>query len=515
MARAVDEAFDVIVVGGGIVGAGVLLDAATRGLRAVLVERDDIAAGASGRSSRLLDGGLRHLDRLRLRAVREALAERRRLLRLAPHLVRLEPLLDPIYGRPGLDRAIHGARVALYDTLGARHDGGWGGHLTIEQTLDWAPTLHRQGLRGGVIRHDALVDDARYALAVVRTAVGHGALAVTRLRATGVVERGGRVAGIRALDREGGGEVELRAAHVVDATGAWAADPGHPFGRWATVLPARESHLVIPRSRIPIHGAMALHAPGLMASIVPWPDHWIAGLTAAPWPGAPGAASADAAAVDALLTLLNRGLDLRLTRDDLVGTFAGVAPVSRGHRIDRRTDGLVRVLGGSFTTYRGAARRALDAALGAQAARERPSGNVDQPIHGALAPADLKALADRLASDGLDARAARALVARHGSEAAAVVELGRSGGWLGRLSDESDHLEAEVVHAVRSELARSVDDVLARRMRLAMELRDRGAAIAPRVAELIGAELGWDASRQAREVAAYLASAEREYGVPA
>jgi glycerol-3-phosphate dehydrogenase len=530
LARLADESFDLVVVGGGIVGAGVLLDAASRGLRAALIEQGDVAGGTSSRSSRLIHGGLRYLEQFGFQLVHEALAERHRLLRLAPHLVRLEPLLFPIYGLPAVHRAFYGAGMLLYDLLGARQDGGWAGHLTVEQTLEWAPPLRRDRLQGGIVYHDAVEDDARYALAVVRTAVDLGAAAVTRLRATGLSERNGRLAGVRALDLEDGGEVDVRAGHIVDATGAWAADPGHPFGRGRRVLPSRGSHLVIPRARIPVAGGMTLRIPGRVAFLVPWPDHWIVGTTDAPWHGSLEHPTTDAAEVDVLLDTLNRGLDLRLTPDDVVGTFAGLRPlavgdgadepnttrrVSREHRIDRRPDGLVRVSGGKYTTYRLMARQVVDTVLGPQAAANRPSRTANQPIHGALPIDDLKALADRLASDALDARAARALVARHGSEAEAVVELGRSGGWLGRLSDDADHLEAEVVHAVRSELARSVDDVLARRVRLAMQLRDRGASIVSRVADLMGDELGWDEARRALEASTYLASAEREYGVPA
>ena len=180
------ETWDVVIVGGGIVGAGALLDAASRGMRAALVEQDDIAAGTSSRSSRLIHGGLRYLEQFRFGLVREALAERSRLLPLAPHLVRIEPLLFPIYGTPYLSKAFYDAGLTLYDVLGARHDGGWHGRLSKGATLDLAPTLRQDGLRGGLLYHDGVEDDARYTLAVARTAIAAGAIAVTRVRATGV-----------------------------------------------------------------------------------------------------------------------------------------------------------------------------------------------------------------------------------------------------------------------------------------------------------------------------------------
>jgi glycerol-3-phosphate dehydrogenase len=528
LSRLASETFDLVVVGGGIVGAGVLLDAASRGLSAALVEQDDIAAGTSSRSSRLIHGGLRYLEQYRFQLVREALAERARLLRLAPHLVRLEPQLFPLYGLPIVHRSYYGAGMMLYDLLGARRDGGWAGHLGTEQVLDWAPPLRRKGLRGGIVYHDGVEDDARLALAVARTALGRGAVVATRLRATGLLDRGGALDGIEVEDAESGARFGVRATRVVDATGVWMATDEHPFGRGPGVVPSRGSHLVVRRSRIPVTGGMTLRVPGRVVFLVPWHDHWLVGTTDAPYVGLPARPRADAREVDELLATVNRALDVNLSRDDVMGTYAGLRPLvaakgsvgvtsrmSREHHIERHPGGLVRVSGGKYTTYRVMARQAVDAALGKAMARDRPSMTANLPIHGALSTTELKRLGDRLGSEDLDARAARALVARHGSEAEAVVELGRSMRLLGRLAGDGDHLEVEVVHAVRSELARSLDDVLARRMRLAVQLRDRGASLAPRVAELVGAELGWDADRQAREVAAYLDAAEREYGVPA
>ena len=191
-----DGTWDVVIVGGGIVGSGALLDAVSRGMRAVLIEQDDIASGTSSRSSRLIHGGLRYLEQFRFGLVREALAERSRLLDLAPHLVRLEPLLFPIYGIPFATKAFYDAGLTLYDILGARHDGGWHRRLSKGATLELAPTLRTEGLRGGLLYHDGVEDDARYTLAVARTAVAAGGVAVTRVRATGL-----RAGSDRGLDR--------------------------------------------------------------------------------------------------------------------------------------------------------------------------------------------------------------------------------------------------------------------------------------------------------------------------
>ena len=214
LAAVAGETWDVVIVGGGIVGSGALLDAVSRGMRAVLVEQDDIAAGTSSRSSRLIHGGLRYLEQFRFGLVREALAERSRLLSLAPHLVTLEPLLFPIYGTPYASKAFYDAGLTLYDILGARHDGGWHRRLSRAATLELAPTLRHDGLRGGLVYHDGVEDDARYTLAVARTAIAAGGVALTRVRATGVRldEAGRSIAAVTAEDLRDRCEVRDRGA---------------------------------------------------------------------------------------------------------------------------------------------------------------------------------------------------------------------------------------------------------------------------------------------------------------
>ena len=520
------EGFDVLIVGGGIVGSGALLDATSRGLRAALVEQDDVAAGTSSRSSRLIHGGLRYLEQFRFGLVFEALAERSRLLRLAPHLVRLEPLLFPIYGWPVVHRAFYGSGLLLYDLLGSRREGGFARHLGRDEALAWTPSLRRAGLRGGIVYHDGVEDDARYTLAVLRTAIGLGATAVTRVRATSVIERDGRVVGIRARDLVGNAELEVRARSVVDATGAWAAQPNSPLGAGGHVVPSKGAHLVVRRDRIPSRSGLTIRVPGKVLFLVPWPGYWLIGTTDDAWAGPPERPAATPADVDELLGAVNRTLDVDLGRDDVLGTYAGLRPLatesataptvkaSREHRVSVERNGLVRVSGGKYTTYRLMARDTIDAALGGDT-RNRPSRTADLSLVGALPRPELDALARRLAAGGdVDPAVASRLVDRHGSESEAVVALGRAGRLLGRLAPDVDIIEAEVAWAARHELALSLDDMLARRTRLAQERPDRGAAIAPRVAKLLGAELGWKAARQEREVASFLASAHREFDVP-
>jgi glycerol-3-phosphate dehydrogenase len=531
LAALADETWDVVIVGGGIVGSGALLDAVSRGMRAALIEQDDIAAGTSSRSSRLIHGGLRYLEQFHFGLVREALAERSKILHLAPHLVRLEPLLFPIYGIPYLSKAFYDTGLTLYDVLGARHDGGWHRRLSKADTLELAPTLRTEGLRGGLLYHDGVEDDARYTLAVARTAIADGGLAVTRVRATGLrVEPSyGTIEAVRAQDLVTGTAFEIRTRAVVDATGVWAAEPDHVFGGGSLrILPSRGAHLVVPRSRIPNQCGLTIRVPGKVVFLVPWPDHWLIGTTDAPYEGASEHPAADGWEIDLLLDTVNATMDVNLRREDVVGTYAGLRPLiasggstvkaSREHRVTVDANGVVRIGGGKYTTYRVMARDVIDAVLGKDGARARPSQTVDRRLVGAADSDALERIAAELetipavAAVGPDV--AR-LVSRHGTEAPAVVSLAVEMDLVRELVPGRPFLEAEVTWAARHELALSLDDMLARRTRLAQELPDRGAEVAPRVAELLGAELGWGETRQAREVEAYLELARREYSVAA
>ncbi len=522
--------WDLLVVGGGITGCGVLLDAASRGLRAALIERDDFAVGTSSRSSRLIHGGLRYLEQFQIGLVREALRERSILLKLAPHLVRLEPFLFPIYGGP-LARPFYGAGLTMYDLLGASADGGFHRHLSVEESLAAVPDLRRKGLRGAFLYHDGQEDDARYAVSVVRTARGMGALALTRARAISGIEEGGRLVGCVVRDELGGSEFEVRATSVVDATGVWTGRADGPFPATARRLtqPSRGVHLVVPRDRIPSRYGLTLRIPHRVCFLVPEPDSWVIGTTDHEADAPPDRSTPTIAEVDEILDNVNGSLDVDLSRNDVAGAFAGLRPLatdpggtpgstvkaSREHRIRTDSNGLVRISGGKYTTYRLMALQAVDAALGFAAAKKRPSRTHETPIVGSATPLALAALGARLATDaGLERSSADRLVARYGTEASDVVRLGKELGLLRPLGTGPSPLEVEVVWSVRNESALSVDDFLARRTRLAQELPDRAAAVANRVAELAGPELGWSAADRDAAVQTYLREAHREYDVP-
>ncbi len=529
--RLTTERWDLLVVGGGITGCGILLDAASRGLRAALVEKDDIAVGTSSRSSRLIHGGLRYLEQFRISLVREALAERGRLLRLAPHLVRIEPFLFPLYGGP-LTRPFFDAGLTMYDLLGASADGGWHRHLSIGEALEATPGLRRERLRGAFVYHDGQEDDARYALAVVRTARDRGGLPVTRVGATGPLEEGGRIRGIQATDGLTGASFEVRAERVIDATGVWSgrADGPFPVPAGAVIVrPSRGTHVVVRRDRISSRYGLTLRIPGRVCFLVPWPDRWVIGTTDLDDDGPVDRPVPTAAEVDKILENVNATLDIGLSRADVVGAYAGLRPLaadpggkpgstvkaSREHRIRTDPNGLVRIGGGKYTTYRVMAAQTVDAALGREVARARPSATAELALVGAAPLDDLARLSSRIVAEtGLDPGRAERLVARHGTEATDVVALGREHDLLRPLAADVAHLEAEVVWAVRHEAALSLDDVLSRRTRLAQELADRGASIAPRIAALVGGQLGWSEADRTRAVDDYLRSAHREFDVP-
>ncbi len=528
LVRLADDRWDLLVVGGGIVGVGALLDAASRGLRAALVEQDDLAVGTSSRSSRLIHGGLRYLEHYQFHLVREALRERSRLLRLAPHLVTLAPFLFPVYGLPLVHRAFYGAGLTLYDLLGAARDGGRSRHLGVGAVARLAPMIRRRGLRGGIVYHDGVEDDARLVLAVARTAIGRGALLATRTRATGRLrDAAGRMVGITAEDRESGQTLEVRAAAVIDATGVWAGRGDAPLGGTdMPLVPSRGTHLVVPRTRIPVESAVTLRVPGKVLFMIPWPGAWLIGTTDLPDAGPSDRPSPTDPEVQQILDAVNGTLAVDLVRDDVVGAYTGLRPlvgtpgeggtvaVSREHRVHRGDDGLTRVSGGKYTTYRVMAEDAVDVAVGGDG--RAASGTADLALVGAAPREALGRLSDRLAREtGLSREVTRQLVDRHGTEAEAVVALGRRLDLLRPLAPTIPQLEAEVAWAADQELARSLDDILSRRMRLSMLLPDRGAAIAARVDAIAGGVLGWDPAGADGRVAAYLAGARREYDLPA
>ncbi len=523
--RLAAEQLDVLVVGGGVTGAGILLEAARRGLRCGLVEQDDLAVATSSRTSKLIHGGLRYLEQFQLGLVHDALSERARLVREAPHLVRLEPFLVPIYGSR-LQLPYIGAGLALYGALGAARGGGFPGYLLPGGARRASPALRASGLRGVFRYHDGVEDDARLVVAIVRTASAAGALVLTRTRATGLVTAGGRVAGVEAEDRLTGEPFVIRAGVVVDATGAEGSGGGREpsFTGDLDRLPmlrSRGVHLVLPRDRVPGDVGLTIRIPGRVVFVIPWRDVWLLGTTDHPHEGPSDRPTATPDEAHELLDAANGVLDLGLGLEDVLASFAGVRPLVAGdgsstvkaprtHAIREPTPGLLVIRGGKFTTHGTMARDILGrAGLG----RRRPKK--DDRLVGGTAVAAARAEGGRLADKaGVSADAVARLVDRYGDEAPDVLALGAAEGLLRPLDPDGRYLEAEIAWAVDRELALSLDDVLARRTRIALERRDHGAALAGRVAAIAGDRLGWDVARRSEEVRAYAAAAAREYDVP-
>jgi glycerol-3-phosphate dehydrogenase len=537
-----EEVVDVLVIGGGVTGAGAALDAASRGLSVALLEARDFAAGTSSRSSKLIHGGLRYLEQFAFPLVHEALSERSRLVQtIAPHLVSPLPFLLPLTA-PVWQRAYYGAGVALYDVLGAAFTSGREiprhRHLSRTATLEAFPGLRGDVVRGSIRYWDAQVDDARHTLAVVRTAAGYGARVLSSARVTGLLRDGSGAAapvvGVRASDLTDGTSFAVRARSVIAATGVWSDDIGAMLGVAAPSLKVRASkgvHLVVPRSAIATadlaagggqQDGLILRTPTSVLFVIPWGDRWIVGTTDTPWKldrDHPAACSTD---IGYILDQVNRVLVRPVTPDQILGVYAGLRPLlagesdetsrlSREHAVVTPAPGLVLVAGGKYTTYRVMAEDAVDAAVtGLPGVPESRTAHL--PLVGAHQWDVVRDAAPQLAAAwDLPEDAVERLLHRHGDRIGDVLELAREHPALGRpVTGAPGYLAAEVVHAVTAEGALHLDDVLTRRTRISIETAHRGVESAPEVAALMAGALGWDDERTAREVEHYEARVEAE-----
>ncbi|HEU5331800.1 MAG TPA: glycerol-3-phosphate dehydrogenase/oxidase [Actinocrinis sp.] len=522
---------DVLVVGGGVTGAGTALDAVSRGLSVGLVEQRDWASGTSSRSSKLIHGGLRYLEMLDFALVREALKERGLLIeRLAPHLVRPVPFLYPLTGH-AWERFYAGSGVALYDAMSYTSGHGRGlpphRHLTRKHALRIAPSLKKSTLVGAIQYYDAQVDDARFVATLVRSAASFGALTANRTRVIGFLREGERVTGAVVRDEEGGEQFEIRARQVVNATGVWTDETQAMVGERGKfhVTASKGVHLVVPKDRIQSASGIILRTEKSVLFVIPWGRHWIIGTTDTEWTLDKAHPAASATDIDYVLGHVNRVLTTELTREDVEGVYAGLRPLlsgeseetsklSREHVVAHAAPGLVVVAGGKYTTYRVMAADAVDAAVHGLD-RGLPKSCTDNvPLLGAEGYQALWNGRSRLAAaSGLHVARIEHLLRRYGSlteELLGLIEKDRS--LAQPLQGAEDYLRAEVVYAVSHEGAIHLEDVLARRTRVSLETFDRGVGSARPAAELIAGTLGWDSERIEREIAHYTAqiAAERE-----
>ncbi|MDV6012959.1 glycerol-3-phosphate dehydrogenase [Haloechinothrix sp. LS1_15] len=521
------ESFDLVVIGGGVTGAGTALDAATRGLRVALVEARDLSSGTSSRSSKLIHGGLRYLEQLEFSLVREALAERELLLnRLAPHLVKPVSFLYPLTRR-FWERPYTAAGLLLYDTMGGARSVPGQRHLTRAGALRMAPALRRDALVGGIRYYDAQVDDARYTMMLARTAARYGAVVRTSTQVVDFLHEADRVSGVVVRDAEDGREVEVPAGAVVNSTGVWTDELQQLSGSRGRfrVRASKGVHVVVPRDRIVAESGIILRTERSVLFVIPWRNHWILGTTDSDWQldlAHPAATKRD---IDYILEHVNTVLATPLTHDDIEGVYAGLRPLlageseetsklSREHAVARVAPGLVAIAGGKYTTYRVMAADAVNAAAVDLPSRVQPSITDKVPLLGADGYHALVNQADRLAAQyGLHPYRVRHLLDRYGSQVHELLALAdHEPEWLRPLEHAPDYLRIEVVYAVSHEGALHLEDVLARRTRIAIEYPHRGVDCSRQVAELMAGVLGWSRATVNHEVDAYISrvTAERD-----
>ena len=526
-----EEGLDVLVIGGGITGAGIALDAASRGLRTGVVEMGDWASGTSSWSSKLVHGGLRYLYQLDLPLVREALSERGRLLEtIAPHLVKAQPFLWPL--KHHYERSYSAVGVGVYDALAL---AGARGHRTVpiqkhlgrKGARALAPALDPSRLIGAIRFYDARVDDARLVIDLIRTAVGLGALAASRARVTGFLKDArGTVTGAAVTDLETGATHEIRAARTINATGVWTEDTQNlaTDAGGLKVLASKGVHIVVPKAAIDAETGIFLRTEKSVLFIIPWPRYWVIGTTDTPWTEDVAKPVATAADIDYILQHANEVLSRPLSRDDIIGVYAGLRPllqprlkpgadnrlaastkVSREHTVTRVAPGLTAIAGGKLTTYRVMAADAVDHALGEALARAHPSATARLPMVGAAGYRALAARAGTIARErGWTLARVTHLLDRYGDELPALLDSIDDDPSLGRpLGEAPAFLRAEVAWAVTHEGAAHLDDVLLRRVRLDIEHRDRGLGAAAEVLEVMAPLLGWSAAEVETERAAY------------
>ena len=511
------DPWDILIIGGGATGLGAAVEAASRGYRTLLLEASDFAKGTSSRSTKLVHGGVRYLRQGNIALVLEALRERGRLLRNAPHLVRNLSFVVPAYD--WWEGPFYGAGLKLYDRLAGDLGLGPSRRLGRSETLELIPTLEPHGLRGGVVYHDGQFDDARLAVTLAHTLTDLGGTAVNYMAVTGLLKEGELVRGVLARDAETGGEHELRARVVVNATGVFADavrrldDPAAP----PLLSPSQGVHLVLDRSFQP--GDSAILVPhtddGRVLFAVPWHGRVVVGTTDTPVAAPSLEPRPQPQEIELLLTHIARYLTRDPTPDDVLSCFAGLRPLvhgpagkgtrgdreetaalSRDHSLVISPSGLLTITGGKWTTYRRMGEDTIDHAAALAGLPERPSVTAGLSLHGWIDPAEHPEAAEppEGTSYGADAPALAALAAEHP-------------GWGGLLHPRLPYRICDVVWAIRREMARTVEDILARRTRALLLDARASAEAAPAVARLLAAELGRDGTWEKEQAAIYEAVA--------
>ena len=516
--RLSSEEFDILVIGGGVVGAGAALDAATRGLKVGLVEARDYASGTSSRSSKLFHGGLRYLEQFNFALVFEALRERTLVLNtLCPHLARPVPFIYPLEKK--IDRGYVGLGIGVYDVMGAgRGVPGHHRHLSRRKTMESFPSGNRSAIRGAVHFYEGQVDDARHTMMLSRTAAQFGAACANSTRVIGFLREGDRVVGATVRDLESGTEFDIRAREVINAAGVWTDEIQEMVGGRGQfkVRASKGVHLVVPRNRINSATGIITRTEKSLLFIIPWGSHWIIGTTDTDWAldlAHPAASQTD---IDYLLAHANTLLADPLTREDVVGVYAGLRPLlsgesdstsklSREHAVASPVRGLTIIAGGKYTTYRVMAKDAVDSAVHGLERKVPESCTERVPLVGADGYVAAWNSRHRIAQEaGLRVSTIEHLLGRYGTLITELLDLIEQRPELGEpLTGAEEYLRVEAYYAASHEGARHLEDVLTRRTRISIEVPDRGVAAAREVAELLAPVLGWDDAAVARELAHY------------
>jgi glycerol-3-phosphate dehydrogenase len=517
------EPFDIAVIGGGITGAGVALDAASRGYSVALLERADYAAGTSSRSSKLIHGGLRYLQHFDLGLVREALLERQLLVALAPHLVRPLAIVVPAFGGARLDRLV-GVGLNLYDVMSVERRRGrrssavnWSPdrHRVISgaEVLELLPALRAREPTSGYLFYDCQTDDARLVLTVLGEAERFGAVCANGLAVEELVVENGRATGVRARDGASGEELVVRATHVVNATGVWAdrlrPEELHDEAEVPQIRPSRGTHIIFSDTDVPLRaGAIVPAGGGRTIFALPWLGHTLVGTTDNDYEGDLEHVTPAEEDIDYLLHAVNEFLGTAIGREQIAGAFAGVRPlisstdskssvdISRKAELYETSSGMVTITGGKLTTWRRMAKMTVDRIVESDA-RDAPCRTHEIPLGQAIEPDELARVA------GVSAAAYPSLASRYGHQAVDVLSIAAERPALAApIVEGLPDLLAEAVHGVRREQARGIGDVLLRRTRLGLLAARQVTAGDPleRVADVLAQELGWDPARRAAEI---------------
>ena len=518
------ETFDVLVIGGGVTGVGAALDAAARGLKVALVDASDLASGTSSRSSKLIHGGLRYLEQYDFKLVREALHERELMVSaLAPHLVKPLAFLYPLHEKVR-ERTYVGAGLALYDALrGFQRALPGHKHISQKKIAEIAPSLRPDIVTGAIKYFDAQVDDARHTMMIARTAVRHGAVIATNVRVESLVKEGKRVLGVKARDTETGKLITIKATATVMCAGIWSDELHDSFGLKAgyNVTMSKGVHIVLPKNAIKSKEGIILKTEKSVLFLIPWADKWIVGTTDTPYTGDRREPLADSADVEYIITEANKVLKPKLKIEDVIGVYAGLRPLvankkdsattklSREHTVDRSAPGFVSIAGGKYTTYRVMGKDVIDLA-GIELRRIIPESVTEKlPIVGADGYFALVQQAERIADEsGLSTESVTHLLNRYGSLISEVLEIIKDDPKMAKpLTKDLPYLKAEIYYAASHEGARSVDDVISRRTRLAFEAPNSAMDLASDVATIIAPVLGWTPKQKKDSINSYNARA--------